>query len=87
LYALRAYSNGLGLMWLAQKNPLVVGDRGFRGCTPEALEARLTSHRAKVHAHLEEQERRLFSIDYRSETRSEHMDPLDESTPRNWAWI
>ena len=38
-------------------------------------------------AHLEEQERPIFSIDYRSETRSEHMDPLDEFTPRSWAWI
>ena len=86
LYRLPVYSKDLGLMRLAMMNRQV--DRGFKSCTPEALEARLTSHRAKVHAHLEEQERHLFSIDYRSETRSEHMDPLDEELfPRNWAWI
>lgn len=86
LHALPAYSKDLGLMRLALMHRQV--DRGFRSCTPEALEARLKSHRAKVHAHLEEQERHLFSIDYRSEKRSEHMDPLDEELfPRNWAWI
>ena len=86
LNALSVDFNDLGLMRLAMMNRQV--GRGFRSCTPEALEARLTSHRAKVHAHLEEQERHLFSIDYRSETRSEHMDPLDEELcPRNWAWI
>lgn len=86
LHALRAYSNDIGFMRLALMHRQV--DRGFRSCTPEALEARLTRHVAKVHAHLEEQERRLFSIDYRSETRSEHMDPLDEELfPRNWAWV
>ena len=80
LYALRSYRNDIGFATLMRMHRRV--DRGWT-----AMEARLTSHRAKVHAHLEEQERHLFSIDYRSETRSEHMDPLDEFTPRNWAWI
>ena len=85
LDALRAHSNDLGFMWLALMHR--TQKRGFASCTPEALQAKLDEHRAKVHAHLAEQERHLFSIGYRSEARSEHMDPLDEFTPRNWAWI
>ena len=86
LRALPAYSNDIGLMRLALMHRQGGARRVTRGLA--CWQARLTSHRDKVHAHLEEQERHLFSIDYRSETRSEHMDPLDEDfIPRNWAWI